>query len=216
MRRGHAQHREQDQGHLPGVPGPDGGHPQHPHHPHHSPLPAAEKRHLFHQEVPQDLVPPAPRDVGYQGADQQGLLGFFHRCPRDRLRQGADRAARLPLDPVTGGAPGSPPGQGEETDPGAALPVPHPQLREWRHRASGAGQGVPGGRPQPQLLHDGDGCGRHQALRGAGLWHRHHLVAGGQRHRCPRPGGHQSGAPVRALPGPALLQQEHTAAELHV
>jgi DNA-binding transcriptional LysR family regulator len=34
--------------------------------------------------------------------------------------------------------------------------------------------------------------------------------------RCPRPRGHQSGAPVRALPGPDLLQQEHPLAELHV
>ena len=96
--RGHAQYREQDQGHLPGIPGSDRGHPQHPHHPHHRPLPAAEKRHLLHQKVPQDLVPPASCDVRHQGADQQGILGFFHRGPRDRLRQGADRAARLPLD----------------------------------------------------------------------------------------------------------------------
>ena len=51
---------------------------------------------------------------------------------------------------------------------------------------------------------------------GAGLWHRHHLLAGGQRYRQPRAGLHQSGAPVQALPGPDLLQQEHPAAELHV
>ena len=40
------------------------------------------------------------------------------------------------------------------------------------------------------------------------------LVANDQ--RCPWPRGHQPGAPVRALPGPDLLQQEHPLAELHV
>lgn len=87
---------------------------------------------------------------------------------------------------------------------------------EWRHWPSGAGRGVSGGGADPELLHDGNGCRSDQTLRGAGLWHRHHLLAGGQRHRQPRAGLHQSGAPVQALPGADLFQQEHLAAELHV
>ena len=178
--RGHAQYREQDQGHLPGVPGSDRGHPQHPHHPHHRPLPAAEKRHLLHQKYPKISFHLHPVMSATKEQISKGYSDFSivaHEIGFDK------ELIALPayLWTLSWWCPRSTPGQGEEADPGAALPVSHPELRERRHRASGAGQGVPGGRPHSQLLHDGDGCRRHQALRGTGLWHRHHLLPGCQR-----------------------------------
>ena len=81
MCRGHAQYREQDQGHLPGVPDPTVGtlniHTTH-----------TIARYLlpksvtyFTKSTPRS-VPPASCDVRLQGTDQQGILGFSIRPTR--------------------------------------------------------------------------------------------------------------------------------------